>query len=316
MGSGVRECFIPRSGNVYVFADYATLELCTLAQVCLDTFGRSEMAEALCAGQDLHLALAADMWGISYAEAKARAKAGDNEIKHYRQLAKICNFGLPGGLGAATFVEYADGYGVTVTVQQAQELKDAWLRKWGVMRDYFMWITNLTELGAPIEQIRSGRLRGGASFCAAANGMFQGLAADGAKRALWLVSRECYLSDPWDRVPDPISGACHPGRTPLFGCRPVLFIHDEIGMECPFIEAHPEGASASAERLSDVMVAAMKHFVPDVPIKAEPVIVRRWYKGAEIVRRPDGVILPCKPVTGETNGKRFTQWVADMPAAA
>jgi DNA polymerase I-like protein with 3'-5' exonuclease and polymerase domains len=313
MGSGVRECFIPRPGYVFAFADYSGLELCTLAQVCLDWFGESEMAEALQAGQDLHLALAADMLGITYEEAKKRAKDGDNEVKHYRQLSKICNFGLPGFMGSKTFVEYAEGYGVILTEQESKDLKDAWLKKWGVMQLYFKKILDLYESGEPFEQIRSGRLRGGATLCATANTAFQGLAADGAKRALWFVARECYLENPWEKIPDPITGTTHKGRTSLFGCRPTLFIHDEIGMECPFDEVHPEKAAAAAERLSAVMVAAMTYFVPDVPIKADPVIVRRWYKGAEPVRQ-NGILVPCKPVEEVIAGKKRTHWVADLAA--
>jgi DNA polymerase-1 len=313
-GFRIREAFVPRKGWVYIFADYSGLELCTLSQVCLDQFGYSEMADALLLGQDLHLALAADMLGITYEEAKKRSKDGDAEIKHYRQQAKPANFGFPGGMGADSFREYAEQYGINLTVEQAKELKDAWLRKWGVMREYFQWITELMDSGGPVEQARSGRLRGGASFCAAANGMFQGLAADGAKRALWFVARECYLEDPWSDVPDPTTGTCHPGRTALFGCRPVLFIHDEIGAECPFDDAHPEKASAAADRLSEVMVAAMKYFVPDVPIKADPTIVRRWYKGAEPVRQ-NGVLLPCRPVEEiGPDGKKKTHWIADLVA--
>jgi DNA polymerase I-like protein with 3'-5' exonuclease and polymerase domains len=316
----VRECFVARPGWVFGFADYSGLELATLAQVCLDVLGRSEMAEALRRGEDLHLALGADMLGISYEEAKKRSKAGDQEIKFYRQQAKPANFGFPGGMGPDAFREYSEAYGITLSSAQAQELKDAWFRKWPEMRAYFQWITWLTEQtdpttgeAKPVAQIRSGRLRGGATYCATANGMFQGLAADGAKEATWLVARECYLERPWEKVPDPTSGKTHSERTPLFGCRPSLFIHDEIGMEIPYPVGGESTASAAVERLSSVMVAAMKRWVPDVPIKAEPVMVRRWYKGAEIVRREDGVILPSKPVIEiGADGKKKTKWVADL----
>jgi DNA polymerase I-like protein with 3'-5' exonuclease and polymerase domains len=312
----IREAFVPRKGWVYAFADYSGLELATLAQVCLDVLGHSEMAEALKRGEDLHLALGADMLGITYAEAKARMKAGDAEMKHYRQQAKPAGFGFPGGLGADSFREYAEAYGVILTLQQAKELKDAWFRKWPEMRDYFAWIGQLTEGGRPppIVQIRSGRLRGDASYCAVANGMFQGLAAEGAKEALWRVAKECYLaSDPshWEGP--------RTSPTPLFGARPVLFIHDEIGMEVPYdasVGGSPLIASAAAFRLSTVMVHAMTKWVPDVPIKADPVLVRRWYKGAEpVYMAGEGgarILVPSKPVKGEKNGKKFTEWVADL----
>jgi DNA polymerase I-like protein with 3'-5' exonuclease and polymerase domains len=318
--ASVRECFVPRPGYVYAFADYSGLELCCLAQVCVEWFGYSEMRDALVAGQDLHLALAADILGITYEEAKKRSKAGDAEVKHHRQLSKIANFGYGGFMGAASFVEYAEGYGVAITEEQAKELKDNWLRKWGVMRKYFERILRIVDSGAPFEQIYSGRLRGGCTVCATANTAFQGLAADGAKRALWFVARECYLGSPWEEIPDPVTGEKHKGRTALFGCRPVLFIHDEIGMEVPFDEKNPRPASDAAHRLSAVMVAAMKFYVRDVPVKAEPVLVRRWYKGAEAVYGTgpmEGILLPCKPVT-ETgaDGKKKTHWVADMEKSA
>ena len=301
--ASVRECFIPRPGYVYSFADYSGLELCTLAQTCLDLLGHSEMAEALKRGEDLHMALAADSLGISYTEAKERAKAGDPEVKTARQNAKASNFGYPGGLGASSFREYAEGYGMILTQAEAEAAKAAWFRKWPEMREYFRYIDSATSGLEPIAQLRSGRLRGGATYCSAANGFFQGLAADGAKEALWLVAKECYL----------------PG-TALYGCRPVFFIHDEIGMEVPYapeVGGSPESASAATERLSEVMVTAMKKWTPDIPIKAEPVMIRRWYKGAEMVRLEGdggrkGIIVPSKPVKVEKDGKKFTTWVADV----
>lgn len=322
MTRSVRECFVPRLGFVYGFADYSGLELATLSQVCLDVLGHSEMAEALRRGEDLHLALGADMLGVTYAEARARMQAGDSEIKHYRQQAKPAGFGFPGGLGADSFREYAEQYGVVLTLQQAKDLKDAWFRKWPEMRDYFAWINQLTEGNnpPPVVQIRSGRLRGGASYCAVANGAFQGLAADGAKEALWRVAKEAYLAaDPshWE--------GARTTPTTLFGSRPVLFIHDEIGNEIPYapeVGGSPERASASALRLSAVMVASMKKWVPDVPIKADPVLVRRWYKGAEPVYVDAGdlggtkgakILVPSKPIKKtKPDGKKYTEWVADL----
>lgn len=292
---GVRECLIPRPGWVYAFSDYTTLELCALAQVCLDMLGRSEMAEALRRGEDLHLSLAAEMKGITLAEAKARFDAGDAEIKEYRQQAKPANFGYPGLMSANSFREYAEGYGIRLTEEQAKEIRDKWFRRWPEMRDYFAIVSELADAGNPIVQVRSGRVRGGASGPAIANGFFQALAADGAKEALWMVAKECYTNT----------------ASPMYGCRPVLFLHDEIGMEIPYTAIGPERAAAAAECLSETMIAAMKKWIPDVPILCAPVMVRRWLKGAEAVR-VKGVLVPCKPILTEKDGKKRTQWVEDL----
>jgi DNA polymerase I-like protein with 3'-5' exonuclease and polymerase domains len=272
---GVRECFVSRPGTCFVFTDYDTLELRALSQACLDILGRSKMAEALRRGEDLHLSLAAEMLGISVADALARQDSGDPQIAEYRQQAKPANFGFPGGMAAPSFREYAEGYGVKLSEAQAQDIRDAWFKKWPEMQDYFSHVGNLRD---PLTQLRSGRLRGGASFTAAANGFFQGLAADGAKEALWRVAKECY-TDP---------------ESPLWGCHPVLFLHDEIGLEVP------DGNTAAAERLAVVMREAMQAWIPDVPITCGPVMMRRWYKGAKAVRE-NGVLVPCKP-----EGKKWT----------
>lgn len=295
-GGGVRACFVARPGHVYAFSDYDTLELRALAQVCLDVLGKSEMAEALRRGEDLHLSLAAEMLGISLEETQRRFNEGDAEVREYRQQAKPANFGFPGGMAAASFREYAEGYGIKLTEEQSEQIHDTWFRKWPEMRDYFEWIKQLVQTGEPAVQIRSGRMRGGASFCATANGFFQGLAADGAKEAVWRVAWECYVDE----------------SSPLFGCRPVFFIHDEIGMEIPFDQFGIERSARAAQRLSDVMIEAMKKWIPNIPISCKPVMVRRWYKGAEPVRNADGFLVPCKPVKTEKDGKKKTTWVADV----
>jgi DNA polymerase-1 len=275
---GVRAAFQPRDGYVFVFCDYDTLELRALSQCCLDFLGQSEMAKALRAGHDLHLLLAAEMLKVHPDQAQARRTAGDPVIKEYRQQAKPANFGFPGGMSSDSFQEFAETQKVMLTKAQCRAIRDAWFRKWPEMRFYFNHVNSLPE---QIRQLRSGRVRGGATYTAKCNGFFQGLAADGAKEALWRVACECYL----------------PG-TPLYGCKPVLFLHDEIGIEAP------EGQVTQAgDRLATVMREAMQKWIPDVPITCGPVAMRRWYKGAEAVRI-DGQLVPCKP-----EGKK---WIADI----
>jgi DNA polymerase-1 len=294
---GVRECFVPRDGYLYCFVDYDTLELRALSQVCLDMLGYSSMAEALRRGEDLHVSLAAEILGISPEECLRRYKAGDPEAKDTRQLAKIANFGLPGGMAADTFVEYCAGYGRVISKDLAAEIKTTWLRRWPEMPDYFARVSR--EIGPTGEgtviQMRSNRVRGRVPFCAFANSLFQGLAADGAKRALWKVSKECYT----DRA------------SALWNTRPVIFVHDEIISEIPFDPRDPKPTSAAADRKTAVMIEAMQHYIPDVPITAKPVLCRRWYKGAEPVR-VGGVLMPSRPQKSP-DGKEI--WVLDMPPA-
>lgn len=285
---GIRECFVPRAGWLYAAADYSTLELCALAQVCLDLFGWSHMADALRAGHDLHVRMAANILGIPYEEAITRYLAGDEEVAEKRQLAKAANFGYPGGLGAEKFQAYArDSYGVHIDLDTSQDLKRTWLETWPETRPFFEHVNQ--QIGYrgsfTLEQVRSGRLRGDVGYCDGCNSYFQGLAADGAKAAMWRITQECYLGfgDAWPRD----------GRapSPLFGARVVAFIHDEFLLEVP----NDANAGAAGDRLAAVMVEGMARYVPDVPIKAEPVLMRRWLKGAKTTRDANGTLIPWTP---------------------
>ena len=146
------------------------------------------------------------------------------------------------------------------------------------MRDYFKHISSIVggDRGT-VEQFVSKRVRGGVQFTQAANSYFQGLAADGAKAALFEVSRRCYTSP----------------ESALFGSRPIMFIHDEIIMESPFDKA-PE----AAEELAAVMKTTMARYTPDIPIKTTVALMGRWYKNAEAVRDERGRLTAWRPDDG------------------
>jgi DNA polymerase I-like protein with 3'-5' exonuclease and polymerase domains len=283
---GVRECFQAREGYVYCSVDYDTIELRSLAQSCLDLLGFSEMAGALRKGEDLHLNLAADFMGISREEARQRYEAGDVKVAEQRQLMKPANFGFPGGMASDSFVDYAKGYGYIIDSGLAQRIYEQWHKAWPEMHHYFEKIKTLVDgPESTIISPRSGFVRGGLRFTQAANHMFQSLTATGAKDAMWHVARECYS------VPS----------SPLWGCRPVVFLHDEVITEMP-----EERAAEAAERQVQVMVEVMQRWIPNIPIKASPVLMRRWYKGAKAVR-VDGKLVPSRPE--ESDGK--IKWVHD-----
>ena len=275
--SGVRECYVPRAGYWFATADYSFAELCTLAQTCVDWFGESKLAETINAGRDPHRATGANLLGLDYETFDERFRAGDKEAKHARQLAKALNFGFPGGLGAATFVEYASAtYGLDIDEEQARELKRTFVSTYPEMSRYWRKITDsLSDGGGSFTAalVRSRRIRGGLGFPNGCNYFFQGPVADGAKRAFYLLTKESRT--------EPAS--------PFYGSKPLILMHDEIISEVPI-----DLAAQAAERVAEVMVETLSEVCPDVKISAEPALMRRWYKGAAPTY-VDGLLVPWEP---------------------
>jgi DNA polymerase I len=270
---GIRECIVPREGCVFVACDYDSQELRTLAQAQITICGSSRLAEAYQRDPsfDPHLRFASKLLGISYEEAKQRKKAGDKEVKAFRQRAKAANFGFPGGMGAAKFVRYARGYGVELSIEDSNKLRDGWFDEQPEMRIYFSHVATLSDRGDAFVQLFSGRRRAGCGFCDGANTYFQGLAADASKLALWLVAKACYFTP----------------TSPLYGARIVIFIHDEI-----VIEVREDRAHEAAIELDRLMVEAMSELTPDVPARASPAIMRRWSKEADAAFDKAGRLIP------------------------
>ncbi len=282
---GIRESFIPRDGSTFAQADFPGLELHTLGQVCLDLFGASELARMLNAGIDPHLAFAAKLLGIEYDEAKRARKDSSHplhaKVKKARDLGKVFNFGSPGGLGKDSLVTYArKNFGVTITPDEAVNYKQDWLHMLPEMREFFAYNGRLTkDTGeGTILQLRSKRIRGGAMFCALCNTWFQGLGADAAKHAGFLISKACYV----DRT------------SPLFGSRIVNFVHDEFITETP----DNDNAHDAAHEQARLMMVGANEFVPDVPFRAgeiEPQLMRIWSKDAEPVHGVNGRLVSWEP---------------------
>lgn len=315
-GMGIRECIVARPGYVLASIDYGGLELVTHAQSCLWIVGWSKLAEYINreGASAAHAALGAQLAGVEFEDFKKRMK-GDYFLSACRQAAKPGNFGFPGGMGAPKLVlqqrkqgpdttakngrkykglrfciimDGAEACGVRkVTsykdrplpptcehcIECAERLRAKWFETFPENRLYFKEVSKAIEGTSPVVQHVSNRERGGLEFCAAANGYFQGLAADGAKLALCRVAREQYV----DR------------GTALYGCRTILFAHDELVIEMP-----SDVASEAAERVSELMVDSMRQFCPDVAVEAPPALMRRWYKGADPVYR-DGRLVPWEP---------------------
>lgn len=272
----VRACLIPQDGYVFVGCDYDTLELRCLAQILLWRFGTSVMADAIKSGRDLHLMVAAQLTGVNYDEAKVRLQQSDPTVKGNRQTAKVANFGFAGGMGAGTFVRYAAVQGLNITLEYAYELRAKWLHTWPEMHRYFSVAGEHTgDFGDKmLTHWVSGRQVSDLSFSDYCNYQFQGLAADGAKAALYETVKSCFVDN----------------DSPLFGSYPCNFVHDSIELESP-----TNRASAAAFELKRIMETKMQLWVPDIPITATVAISRRGYKDAAPVYNDRGELIPWEP---------------------
>ena len=226
----IRSMFKAENKSTFLITDYAAIELSTLAQVLYDEFGESVMRDKINEGKDLHRYYASVLFDVE--EEKVE--------KWQRQAAKAANFGFPGGLGLDTFIEFARGYGLKITRDEAQNMKKAWFDAFPEMKEYlngeqgYVWT-------------RTGRLRNNTTFCAEKNTPFQGLAADGAKLALY------NLMDA--------------------GFKIVGFVHDEIITEVPESQA-----KTLTNKQEKIMIDSMKIVVPDVKVGVETTISKRYCK--------------------------------------
>ena len=276
---GLRECYVPREGYVLISVDWAAAELHTLAQTCILMGLDSNLARVLNSGQDVHMWFGAQMkgWTYDWAQEARKGKHGaeaSKAAKDARQMSKAANFGFPGGLGIEKFRLFAlKTYGVFLSEEEAKGLRRLWFAAFPEMLQYFERINDLIESKQPLLHFTSERLRGALTYCSACNSGFQGRCADMAKDAGFVLARACYV----------------PGADPdLWGSYPVNFIHDEFIAEVPEEKAH-EGATAIVR----IMEEAGRRWCPDVPVRAEPAISRRWRKKAEPAYSPlDGRLIP------------------------
>lgn len=265
----MRECFVPRPGYWYCSIDYSMAELHTVSQCEIWLTGKSKLAAALNAKRDVHCEVASILLKCSYEEAYAKRKEGKWALA--RQQSKEVNFGGWGVMSARRLWQQMNkkraDYEPKISLYEAERIMDAWKHKWEP-EGYFRAIRAMFPDGArdfdevaTYSQFISGRVRAHAYFPDVANGTFSGLATDAIKDALFAVSLRCDTDLP---------GAA------LHGCYPVLYVHDEVISELPIATAHE-----AALEMTDVMLTAFNRWTPDVPVRAEPALMTRWFKQAE-----------------------------------
>lgn len=301
----VRGCYVPPPGWLFISVDYAAIELVTLAQKLLWLFGTSTLATLINKGIDPHGwlgarlsyelnreqhktmcfgALEGSSWEENLYLKFVALKKGTEEQQayydHWRTLAKPTGLGYPGGLGPDTFITYAKGtYGVIVTREEAVRLREIWHATFPEMKDYFSWVNSECATGEQDYWYASpaGMLRNHCSYCACANGAaLQTPAAEGGKLALFTTVRKCF---------DPSQ------KSLLYGCRPWGWIHDQMIVSAPDDGWNHERAG----EIQNDMVSCMKKVIPDVAVRTEACLMRRWAKGAKPKFDQDGRLIVWEP---------------------
>ncbi len=204
-GRRIREAFIAPPGSEIVSADYSQIELRIMAHLSQD----AGLLAAFAAGEDIHRATAAEIFGCERTEVSSEQ----------RRYAKVINFGLIYGMSAFGLASqmgvergaaqsYIDRYfarypGVALFMQRTRD--DA--HQHGYVETHFgrrLWVP---EINSPNGMRRQGAER------AAINAPMQGTAADLIKLAMiavdgWLVEQK-------------------------LASRMVMQVHDELVLEVP-----------------------------------------------------------------------------------
>lgn len=168
--------------------------------------------------------------------------------------------------------------------------KKEWRKQWPENVEYLDEIVpRLEELGWVVQHY-SKRIRGGVDGGSIANGFFQAYLADITARAQIRVATEQYVRT---RVtvtewPSKFEGQW----SPLYGTRSIVFAHDELIGEAPAAIA-----AEASERVGEVMVEEFRKACPRhaAACKAEPTLMRAWYKSAEPMYDASGRLIPWEP---------------------
>lgn len=240
-GGEIRRCFVPRSGWIYLDADYSQIELRILAHIAHD----ERMLAAFADGEDVHTVTASQVFHVPLAEV----------TPELRRRAKAVNFGIVYGISAFSLSD-----DVGVSVKEAQRYIDAYLENYTGVRDYMERIRQkardegfvstlygrrryLPELRSSSHNIRAFGER------VALNTPIQGTAADVIKLAMLRVDERL--------------------RREGLRARLVMQVHDELLLEAP-----PE----ERERVSALLTEEMERAATlDVRLVADVSHGDNWY---------------------------------------
>ncbi|HKJ72334.1 MAG TPA: DNA polymerase I, partial [Gammaproteobacteria bacterium] len=205
-GRRIRKAFVPAEGWTMVAADYSQIELRLMAHLS----GDERLRRAFEAGEDIHAATAAEVFGAGGAGEVSPAA---------RRAAKTINFGLIYGMSAWGLARQLE-----IGNNEAQAYIDAYFERYPGVRAYMERAREQVRENGYVETLRGRRLYipdiaarnpglRAAAERQAINAPLQGTAADIIKQAMLNV-------DAW------LTGAG-------LGARMLMQVHDELVFECP-----------------------------------------------------------------------------------
>ncbi|MGB9874470.1 MAG: DNA polymerase, partial [Hydrogenobacter sp.] len=206
--------------------------------------GDEKMIRAFREGRDLHRYTASILLG----------KKEEEVSKEERQLAKAVNFGLIYGISAKGLSEYAKSYGIDLSIDDAQRIRDKFF-------EYFVSFKNWHErVKRELKEFKEsrgytllGRRYVAHTFPDAVNYPVQGSGADLLKLSVLMFDAEI--------------------RREALKAQVVNLVHDEIVVEC-----EEKDAIAVKELLEKAMKHAGKVILKRVPVEVESIIKDRWVK--------------------------------------
>jgi DNA polymerase-1 len=175
-GRRIRQAFIARDGYRLLAADYSQIELRIMAHLSSD----EGLLKAFTAGEDIHRATAAEVFGLPPAEVSSEQ----------RRSAKVINFGLIYGMSAFGLARQ-----LGISRNAAQEYIDLYFARYPGVKDYMETTREQARERGYVETVFGRRLylpeikarnaqRRAAAERTAINAPMQGTAADIIKRAM------------------------------------------------------------------------------------------------------------------------------------